>query len=68
MQQIQRDRGQTVVIDGRVAGTWRRTLARDTVVIEATAFSSFSRSDKDAVASAARRYARFLGTPVTIAI
>jgi hypothetical protein len=68
MQQVVRDRGQTVVIDGRVAGTWTRTSARDTVVIEATAFSSFSRSDKDAVASAAERYARFLGRPVTVAM
>jgi Winged helix DNA-binding domain len=65
-QQTERDRGQTVVIDGRVAGTWRRTLVRDKVVLAAIAFSSFSRSDKDAVAAAGERYARFLGIPVTV--
>jgi hypothetical protein len=65
-EQIASDRGHVVVIDGIVAGTWRRTIKRDAVVVEATPFVSFNKRHRTAVAEAAGRYARFMEFPVTL--
>ena len=50
-----------VVIDGRVAGIWGRTLARETVAITVRPFGPLTRPERDALADAAARYGRFLG-------
>lgn len=51
----------TVVSKGRVVGTWKRTLKKEDVIITAKAFTDFSTSEREGIASAAERYARFLG-------
>jgi DNA glycosylase AlkZ-like len=51
----------TVVVDGRVVGTWRRVLSRTTVFIEIGLFEKRARAAKDAIADAAARYGTFLG-------
>ena len=51
----------TIVADGRVVGTWRRTLKKDAVVVVASAFRSLSRPEARGFAAAAERYGRFLG-------
>jgi hypothetical protein len=51
----------TVVIDGRVVGTWRRTLARSSVAIALAPFGKLTRVERRAIAVAAARYASFLG-------
>jgi hypothetical protein len=50
-----------VVIDGRVVGTWKRVLKRDTVELSFAPFGSFSAAHKRAMASAAQRYGAFVG-------
>lgn len=65
-EQIVRDNGQTVVIGGRVAGTWKRTIKKDAVALSVMPFASFTRRERDAVAEAADRFARFLTVPVTL--
>jgi hypothetical protein len=50
-----------VVLDGRPAGGWRRTLRKGVVDIEAKLALPFDAAARDALESAARRYARFLG-------
>lgn len=50
----------TIVIEGRVVGTWKRTLKKDAVLIVPSPFTSFSRVGKDAIAAAAERYAKFV--------
>jgi len=57
---------QAIVIDSRVAGTWRRTIDKDTVVIDASPLSAFNKAARDAVAEAGDRYARFLGARVAV--
>jgi hypothetical protein len=64
--QIMRDNGCAVVIDGRVVGTWRRSVTRDRVAIEATPFDTFSRRQARAIDEAAERYGRFLGLPIDV--
>ena len=56
-----------VVIDGRVRGTWRRTLATGGVRIDAKPFSRLSKTDWKTIAAAAERYGEFLGAPVSLA-
>jgi len=59
--------GHVLVIDGRVAGTWRRTLKKTEVVIQTNTFAPLSRPESRAVAAAADRYGAFLGLPVVLA-
>ena len=58
--------GHILVIDGRVAGTWRRTLKKSEVVIEINTFAPLTRAESRTVAGAADRYGAFLGLPVVL--
>jgi hypothetical protein len=58
--------GHILVVDGRVAGTWRRTLKKSEVVIQTTTFAPLSKAQSRAVAEAADRYGAFLGLPVVL--
>jgi hypothetical protein len=51
----------TILINGRIAGTWKRSFRKDTVDLEITPFSPLSKVNHAAIASAAKRYAKFLG-------
>jgi hypothetical protein len=57
----------TIVIDGRVAGTWKRTLKKNAVIIELSPFTSLTKAETRAITSAAQRYGAFLDLPVTLA-
>ncbi|RYZ32858.1 MAG: hypothetical protein EOP49_36885, partial [Sphingobacteriales bacterium] len=50
-----------IVIDGRVAGTWKRTLKKDSVLIEASLFTALTDAQQQALSDAKQRYQRFLG-------
>jgi hypothetical protein len=54
----------TVVLDGRVVGTWRRKLKRAAVAVTVTPLSELSRADRDAVEAAFAPYGRYVGLPV----
>ncbi len=51
----------TVVVDGRVAGTWKRTLKRDRVEITVRAFRELTADERDGLAQAAEEYGSFVG-------
>jgi hypothetical protein len=53
----------TVVIDGQVAGTWKKAVRKSGVTIELLPFFRF---DPTLLEPVARRYGDFLGTAVTI--
>ncbi len=50
-----------IVVDGRVAGIWRRVLSRNSVEVDLYWFSRPRPSEVNAAAEAAGRYAAFLG-------
>lgn len=50
-----------IVVDGRVVGTWKRTLKKNTVLIETHLFTSLSDVQNQALTDAKERYVRFLG-------
>ena len=52
------------VIDGQLAGRWKRTLKKDAVVVESVPYRRLSREYARALASAAERYGKFLQLPV----
>jgi hypothetical protein len=66
MKQLMRDNGQTIVTDGRATGTWRRSIARARIAIEARPLTRWTRREKQAIAEAADRYGTFLGLEATV--
>ena len=57
-----------VVIDGRVRGTWARSLTPSRVTITAELWSAASPSDRRAVLAAGERYGRFVERDAEVAI
>ncbi len=51
----------TLLVDGKVAGTWKRRLKKDSVEVTPNPFSPLSEAKNAALASAMERYSRFLG-------
>ncbi|MGA7411521.1 MAG: winged helix DNA-binding domain-containing protein [Bryobacteraceae bacterium] len=51
----------TILLDGRIAGTWKRSVGKAGVTIEANTFSLITNSQRDQVIGAAERYGAFLG-------
>ena len=50
-----------VVVNGQLVGGWKRTLTNDSVAIELRMLARLTPAERRAVATAARRYATFLG-------
>lgn len=55
-----------VVVDGKVRGLWKRTVKKDTVLIEIELFSKLTAQEQQAVNAAAERFGSFLGKKVTL--
>ena len=51
----------TIVVDGKVVGTWSRTFDKGTLIVKPNLFVPLASTHRDALAAAARRYGRFLG-------
>lgn len=54
----------TIVIDGRVVGTWKRVFKKAGIEIAATPFASMSKVEKKRFTEAAERYGAFHQLPV----
>jgi hypothetical protein len=50
----------TMVLDGQIIGTWKRTFKKNTIVIEATPFVPLSNTEACAFVASANRYGEFL--------
>lgn len=57
----------TIVLNGRVVGTWRRTVEKRQVSVQTQFFGTLATTERDAVAVAAERYAAFLGARLVLA-
>jgi hypothetical protein len=62
VKQVKRANGfsPVLIINGRVAGVWKRTLKKASVVVDVTPFHKLKSAEKDSLETAARRYADFL--------
>jgi hypothetical protein len=56
--------GPTIVLDGQVIGTWKRTLKNGSLTVTPHPFIKIARADAPALFEAAERYSAFLGLPV----
>ncbi|MDO8991297.1 MAG: winged helix DNA-binding domain-containing protein [Sideroxyarcus sp.] len=57
----------TIVIDGRVAGTWKRTIRKTGIEINTIPFATLGKTERRLFHEAAQRYAAFMGYPLKIA-
>lgn len=57
----------TIVVDGRIVGTWRRTVRASGVEILPQPWMPLDTSARRGIEKSAERYAEYLGTPVTMA-
>lgn len=53
----------SIVVDGKIIGSWRRTLSKKEVTIETNTFAALGAEQRNAVEEAAKRYGEFLGLP-----
>jgi hypothetical protein len=58
----------TIVLDGKIAGTWKRSLTKDRVFVEAKPFAPISSTQVRKIAAAADRYGAFLGLEADVSI
>jgi hypothetical protein len=58
--------GHALVVNGQIVGGWRRTLVGQTVVVEPRPLIRLSEAETRGLASAIRKFGRFLGLPVKI--
>lgn len=56
----------TIVINGQIAGTWKRTLKKDAVEVELNPFAPLTKDERKAVTAAAEKYGGFLGLKVVM--
>lgn len=56
----------TIVLNGRVIGTWQRTITRKALTIAFYPFKRLKNNEKRAIAPAAARYEQFLGLPTEV--
>jgi hypothetical protein len=57
----------TIVVNGRIAGTWKRILKKQAVVIETNLFTQLTEAENRSVSLAVRKYGEFLELPVALA-
>jgi Winged helix DNA-binding domain len=55
-----------VILDGQVAGRWKRTISGGTVTLDVRLIAPFDPAQQAALRAAADRHGAFLGLPVTI--
>ncbi len=56
----------TLILDGKIAGRWRRTDAKAGIVIEGMIFAPVNQAKQRALTKAAQRYGAFLGKSVRV--
>ncbi len=56
----------TIVIDGQVAGTWKRTFRKNAVEITPNPFTPLSEAENSSMSAEMGRYSQFLGLPMLV--
>jgi winged helix DNA-binding protein len=56
----------TLMLDGQIVGTWKRTIQQNKVVVEILTFTTLSKSQQQATAESAEGYGKFLNLPIEL--
>ena len=57
---------QTIVIDGQIAGTWRRVVTAKNIDIELTLFKKLNELEESALTDSISHFSRFMNLPVAV--
>ncbi len=57
----------TIIFNGKVVGTWKRTFKKSNLDIMLTSFKTLTPTQRSSIALAAKHYGRFMDLPVSIA-
>jgi hypothetical protein len=55
-----------ILLNGRVVGTWKRAMKKDSVGIRLNPFRELDNDEQEAVEREVARYGRFFGMPAVI--
>ena len=55
-----------IIIDGQIVGGWKRTLKKDSVLIETNLVTKLTKAENQAMLAAIERYGQFLGLPARL--
>jgi hypothetical protein len=58
--------GIVIVIDGRIAGAWKRVIEKDHARLTLSPFRALSEAEQQALAQVVQHYSAFLGKPVVL--
>ena len=56
----------TIIVNGRVVGTWKRTIRADRIIATFELFGELDGNAHSAISAAARRYGAFHSLPIEI--
>jgi hypothetical protein len=56
----------SLIINGKIEGTWKRTITKNEVLIQIASFKTFNQLQKAGIAKAAKHYGRFLNMEVKL--
>ena len=60
--------GGAILVDGQVAGQYKRTLTKDSVIVEASLFRPLNKTETNELRAAAKRLGEFLGLELELVI
>jgi len=66
LQKVSAGAGQTILLDGKVVGTWKRTYGKNGIDITPCYFIKMTATQIRSVATAAEQYGRFADLPATL--
>jgi hypothetical protein len=55
-----------IVLNGKVAGTWKKAMKKESVEIRLSPFRELDKEEQEAVEAEVERYGRFFGVPAVI--
>lgn len=55
-----------IAVGGKILGSWKRTLTKTEVILEAYLFRTLAQAEMQALADEVGRYGRFMGLPATL--
>ncbi|MCC7450370.1 MAG: AlkZ family DNA glycosylase [Anaerolineae bacterium] len=59
--------GGTIVINGQLLGSWKRTISKGKIVIDSAPFRPFTVAEQETAAVAVQRFGAFVGMPAQLA-
>jgi hypothetical protein len=53
-----------IILDGQIIGSWKRTVNKDSVIMEASLITKLKKAEEQAIREAAEHFGKFIGLPI----